>query len=141
MKRAVYARVSGDLQAKEGTIESQVLALKKQIAVAGHALVREYIDDGTIVRTSFALIIGLTESQRLQPRFSRSLHGLAVEREIETLANSRESGRITWREILWRAWGMRQTLVCYWHRTKTGKLMLKVLGESWLASEERACEH
>jgi site-specific DNA recombinase len=41
-----YARVSGDLQAKEGTIESQVLALRKQIAVAGHALVREYIDDG-----------------------------------------------------------------------------------------------
>lgn len=47
MKRAaLYARVSGDLQAKEGTIESQVLALKKQIAAAGCALVREYIDDG-----------------------------------------------------------------------------------------------
>jgi site-specific DNA recombinase len=47
MKRAVlYARVSGDLQAKEGTIESQVLTLKKQIAVAGHALVREYSDEG-----------------------------------------------------------------------------------------------
>jgi site-specific DNA recombinase len=47
MKRAVlYARVSGNLQAKEGTIESQVLALKKQIAVATHELVREYIDDG-----------------------------------------------------------------------------------------------
>jgi DNA invertase Pin-like site-specific DNA recombinase len=39
MKRAaLYARVSGDLQAKEGTIESQVLALKKQIAVAGHPI-------------------------------------------------------------------------------------------------------
>jgi site-specific DNA recombinase len=47
MKRAaLYARVSGDLQAKEGTIESQVLALKKQIAAAGHVLVREYIDNG-----------------------------------------------------------------------------------------------
>ena len=47
MKRAVlYARVSGDLQAKEGTIESQVLALRKQIAAAGLQLVREYIDDG-----------------------------------------------------------------------------------------------
>jgi Resolvase, N terminal domain len=34
------------LQAKEGTIESQVLSLKKQIAVAGNVLVREYIDDG-----------------------------------------------------------------------------------------------
>jgi site-specific DNA recombinase len=47
MKRAVlYARVSGDLQAKEGTIESQILALKKQIAAAGCKLVREYCDDG-----------------------------------------------------------------------------------------------
>jgi site-specific DNA recombinase len=47
MKRAaLYARISGDLQAKEGTIESQVLALKKQIAAAGHVLVREYIDNG-----------------------------------------------------------------------------------------------
>jgi DNA invertase Pin-like site-specific DNA recombinase len=47
MKRAVlYAHVSGDLQAKEGTIESQVVALKKQIAVAGHTLVREYTDEG-----------------------------------------------------------------------------------------------
>ena len=41
MKKAVlYARVSGDLQAKEGTIESQVLALKQQIANAGHVLVK-----------------------------------------------------------------------------------------------------
>jgi hypothetical protein len=47
MKRAaLYARVSGDLQAKEGTIESQVLALKKQIAAAGHVLAKEYIDNG-----------------------------------------------------------------------------------------------
>ncbi len=47
MKRAaLYARVSGDVQAKEGAIESQVLALKKQIAAAGHVLVREYIDNG-----------------------------------------------------------------------------------------------
>ena len=47
MKRAaLYARVSGNLQAKEGTIESQVLALQKQIAAAGHVLVKEYIDNG-----------------------------------------------------------------------------------------------
>src|SRR5207247_678840 len=45
-KAAQYARVSGDLQAKEGTIESQVLALKKQIEAAGHVLVKEYIDNG-----------------------------------------------------------------------------------------------
>jgi site-specific DNA recombinase len=47
MKRAVlYARVSSDAQQKEGTIESQVVELKRQIAAAGHELVKEYIDDG-----------------------------------------------------------------------------------------------
>ena len=42
----MYARVSTDAQQKEGTIESQVAELKRQIAAAGHLLVREYIDDG-----------------------------------------------------------------------------------------------
>src|SRR5262245_61066268 len=47
MQRAVlYARVSSDAQQKEGTIESQVAELNRQIAAAGHELVREYIDDG-----------------------------------------------------------------------------------------------
>ena len=47
MKRAVlYARVSTDAQQKEGTIESQVLELKRQIAAAGDVLVKEYIDNG-----------------------------------------------------------------------------------------------
>jgi site-specific DNA recombinase len=47
MKRAVlYARVSTDAQQKEGTIESQVAELKRQIASAGDVLVKEYIDDG-----------------------------------------------------------------------------------------------
>ena len=47
MKRAVlYARVSTDAQQKEGTVESQVLELKRQIAAAGAMLVKEYIDDG-----------------------------------------------------------------------------------------------
>jgi hypothetical protein len=47
MKMAVlYARVSSDAQQKEGTIESQVVELKQQIAIAGHVLVKEYIDDG-----------------------------------------------------------------------------------------------
>jgi DNA invertase Pin-like site-specific DNA recombinase len=46
MKRAVlYARVSTDGPA-EGTIESQVLELKRQIAAAGAVLVREYVDNG-----------------------------------------------------------------------------------------------
>ena len=47
MKRAVlYARVSTDAQQKEGTIASQVLELKRQIAAAGDVLVKEYVDDG-----------------------------------------------------------------------------------------------
>jgi DNA invertase Pin-like site-specific DNA recombinase len=47
MKRAVlYARVSTDAQQKEGTIDSQVLELKRQIAAAGDVLVKEYTDDG-----------------------------------------------------------------------------------------------
>jgi len=47
MKRAaLYARVSSDAQQKEGTIESQLFALKKQIAAAGDVLVKEFIDDG-----------------------------------------------------------------------------------------------
>jgi hypothetical protein len=47
MKRAVlYARVSTDAQQKEGTIDSQVLELKRQIAAAGDVLVKEYVDDG-----------------------------------------------------------------------------------------------
>jgi DNA invertase Pin-like site-specific DNA recombinase len=42
MKRAVlYARVSTDAQQKEGTIESQVLELKRQIAAAGDVLVSQ----------------------------------------------------------------------------------------------------
>ena len=45
-RAALYARVSSDAQQKEGTIESQVGELKRQIAAAGHVLVKEYIDDG-----------------------------------------------------------------------------------------------
>jgi site-specific DNA recombinase len=45
-KAALYARVSSDAQQKEGTIESQVAEIKRQIAAAGHVLAKEYIDDG-----------------------------------------------------------------------------------------------
>ena len=44
-KTALYARVGSDAQQKEATIESQLFALKKQIAPAGDVLVMEYIDD------------------------------------------------------------------------------------------------
>jgi Resolvase, N terminal domain len=40
------ARVSSDIQRQERTIESQVFELRKQIARAGHVLVKEYVDDG-----------------------------------------------------------------------------------------------
>jgi DNA invertase Pin-like site-specific DNA recombinase len=47
MKKAVfYARVSSEAQQKERTIESQIEALKKQIAESGDVLVKDYIDDG-----------------------------------------------------------------------------------------------
>jgi site-specific DNA recombinase len=45
-RAALYARVSDPNQAKEGTIESQVFALKEQVAAAGHVLVKEYVDNG-----------------------------------------------------------------------------------------------
>jgi DNA invertase Pin-like site-specific DNA recombinase len=45
-KAVLYARVSSGAQQKEGTIDSQVVELKRQIAAAGHVLVKEYIDDG-----------------------------------------------------------------------------------------------
>ena len=45
-KAALYARVSTDGQQKEGTIESQLAELRKQVAAAGHELVKEYIDNG-----------------------------------------------------------------------------------------------
>src|SRR5262252_8869655 len=44
-KAALYARVSTDAQQKEGTIDSQVIELRRQIAGAGHVLVKQYIDD------------------------------------------------------------------------------------------------
>ena len=49
-KAALYARVSTDAQQKEGTIESQVAELKRQIAAAGHLLVRNTSTTGTAAR-------------------------------------------------------------------------------------------
>lgn len=45
-KAAFYARVSSDQQKNEGTIESQIEALKKQIIADGNVLVKEYSDNG-----------------------------------------------------------------------------------------------
>jgi len=55
VKAALYARVSTDRQREEATIESQLFELKRQIAAAGHALVKEYIDQrlGSAPRSPF----------------------------------------------------------------------------------------
>src|SRR5215468_2771916 len=45
-KAALYARVSTDAQQKEGTIESQLVELRRQIVAAGDTLIKEFIDDG-----------------------------------------------------------------------------------------------
>ncbi len=45
-KAAIYARVSSEQQREKRTIDSQILALKKQVAEAGDVLVKEYVDDG-----------------------------------------------------------------------------------------------
>src|ERR1700738_1474343 len=45
-RAALYARVSSDVQQKEGTINGQVAELKRQIEAAGDVLVKDYIDDG-----------------------------------------------------------------------------------------------
>jgi hypothetical protein len=44
--RKFCERAGTDLQQKEGTIESQLATLRRQIRAAGHELVKEYIDDG-----------------------------------------------------------------------------------------------
>src|SRR3989344_5133048 len=47
MKKAViYARVSSERQKKEGTIQSQIAELKRQVAATGDILTKECIDDG-----------------------------------------------------------------------------------------------
>ncbi len=45
---AIYARVSSDQQAQEQTIQSQIVALREQIANEGHVLEDQlcFIDDG-----------------------------------------------------------------------------------------------
>jgi len=46
MRVAIYARVSTEAQEVRGTIGSQLEALRDRVAVEGHQLVGEFIDDG-----------------------------------------------------------------------------------------------
>ena len=46
MRVAIYARVSTEAQEARGTIGSQVAALRERVAVEGHEVVSEFLDDG-----------------------------------------------------------------------------------------------
>ena len=46
MKIAIYARVSSDTQAKEGTINSQIEALRDYAKTNNLSIIHECIDDG-----------------------------------------------------------------------------------------------
>jgi len=46
MRVAIYARVSTERQAQEGTIESQIVALREYAAANSHDIVEECVDDG-----------------------------------------------------------------------------------------------
>ena len=48
LRTAIYARVSSDRQAEEGTIESQVADLRERVQQDGHVLEEElcFLDDG-----------------------------------------------------------------------------------------------
>ena len=46
MRVAIYARVSTEAQEARGTIGSQVAALRERIAIEGHEVVSEFLDDG-----------------------------------------------------------------------------------------------
>jgi site-specific DNA recombinase len=45
-RAALYARVSTDLQEKEGTIQSQIEALRHYAQEKGYAIMAEYLDEG-----------------------------------------------------------------------------------------------
>jgi hypothetical protein len=66
--------VSTDAQQKEGTIDSQLVELRRQIKVAGHVLAEEYIDDGytgtLLDRPALNLSLDV-EIQRLRKRKAR----------------------------------------------------------------------
>ena len=46
MRVAIYARVSTEAQEARGTIGSQVAALRERVAIEGHEVVSEFLDDG-----------------------------------------------------------------------------------------------
>ena len=90
-KAALYARVSTDAQQKEGTIESQLVDLRKQVAAAGYELVEEYIDDGYTGMVLDRPALNRMRADLKTDRFDR-IYFLAADR----IAREVEYQRIIW---------------------------------------------
>jgi hypothetical protein len=72
-RAALCACASGDLQAKEGTIESQVLALKKRIAAARHTLGMGR--NRCLLQAENKVLLSSVEGISLCPHASSQRHG------------------------------------------------------------------
>jgi site-specific DNA recombinase len=94
-KAALYARVSTDAQQKEGTIESQLVELRRQISAAGHVLAAEYIDDGYTGTLLDRPALNLMRADLKTDRFDR-IYFLAADR----IARDVEYQRIIVGELL-----------------------------------------
>ena len=70
MKIAIYARVSSETQAKEGTIESQIEALREYAKKNNHVIAYECIDDGysgtTLVRPGLDQLRDLAQAGSIE---------------------------------------------------------------------------
>jgi site-specific DNA recombinase len=123
MERAVlYARVSGDGQQKEGTIESQVFELKRQIAAAGHVLAKEYIDDGIT-----GTIMERPALEQLRQDAKADLFDRIYFHAADRIAREAAHQRIIIGELLKR--GKQLTIGGkQYEETPEGKLMLNLLG-------------
>jgi len=95
MRVAIYARVSTEKQAQEGTIESQIVALREYAAANSHEILEECIDDGysgtNLVRPGLDRLRDLAHEGQIEAvvilspdRLSRNLsHLLVVLEELE----------------------------------------------------------
>jgi site-specific DNA recombinase len=123
MERAVlYARVSGDGQHKEGTIESQIAELRRQIAAAGRELVKEYIDDG-ITRT----IMERPALEQLREDAKTDLFDRIYFHAADRIAREAAHQNVIISELLKRS---KQVTIGGndYEETPEGKLMLNLLG-------------
>jgi hypothetical protein len=79
MNRAVlYARVSSDAQQKEGTIESQVAELNRQIAAAGHVILIETLRSSGTSKTNTCGAICSRSNEIISTQLSERQHAHIV---------------------------------------------------------------